>query len=367
MRLTPSTHDNPKIQHYKLEQHSCSVDITLRNRMPQCPVCSQYVKVVADQNADHIMNEHISSGCRTYVFQEHHTKKRCKICSNPNNYDVIICKSCTHQFCLTHRHPDSHRCSGGPSSASGSGSVSPATSPAPVVAAPARHDPRSPAERQVAESRASALLARLQVSKANRAPPKAPSQSRSTTSTTQPTTIPPSASTKSSTEPQPSMLSSVSNFVSSFLSSSASNSNRPSQSSLINARWHASARGDESIPSARRVYLSVHLHPSAVTQSIAKTASAMKSPVPVFVDSQWSVGRCIDFIANATHIKNNNDKFQSAKLHLCVASHDDAQPPSDPTMIVPDGLTALPWELSVQMLNPTVRSGDDVTLALQIK
>jgi len=106
--------------HFPLSAHPCSVDISKKGTMPQCPVCGQFVKVTAGQNADAIVNQHILQNCKSLVMestteakQKEKKLKECglKGCHNPDGYDTIVCSGCQKKFCLTHRLPDSHDCS----------------------------------------------------------------------------------------------------------------------------------------------------------------------------------------------------------------------------------------------------------------
>lgn len=109
------------LEHHKFKDHDCNTDITLKGKMPQCPLCSKFVKVKATDSVDAIVNAHILSGCVSHLLEKSSeekkktaSKKHCglKGCSNPNKFDTLICAKCRKQFCLSHRHEESHNCPG---------------------------------------------------------------------------------------------------------------------------------------------------------------------------------------------------------------------------------------------------------------
>lgn len=105
------------LAHKGYTDHDCSFDITQASVMPQCPVCTQYIKVPQGLSADIVVNRHINSGCNSDLLEKSEKEKKkirknkqCGVCRNPENYDTMICATCRKQFCLTHRHSDSHKC-----------------------------------------------------------------------------------------------------------------------------------------------------------------------------------------------------------------------------------------------------------------
>lgn len=72
----------------------------------------------------------------------------------------------------------------------------------------------------------------------------------------------------------------------------------------------AKARGDIKIPSERRIYLSTE---ASVDTTIAKHPSA-----PLFVSSEWSVGRMLDFVAKELQVQNLNNRVAGEEDRLRV-------------------------------------------------
>lgn len=105
--------------HREVKNHSCNFDITQVGKMPQCPICKEYLKVSMEKgNADAIVNEHILQKCKTHLLlkrtisEEERVKQRrkCNVCKNLKNFDNVRCVKCQKLHCLEHRAPETHKC-----------------------------------------------------------------------------------------------------------------------------------------------------------------------------------------------------------------------------------------------------------------
>jgi len=106
------------MDHRESSQHSCSVDLAEKGKMPTCPVCGATIKVKATDQPDAVVNAHILSKCKDYVFDVEMEKKKLKDlkqcaypgCHNREHYETLLCGPCGNTYCLTHRHQDLHKC-----------------------------------------------------------------------------------------------------------------------------------------------------------------------------------------------------------------------------------------------------------------
>jgi len=215
--------------------------------MPSCPLCHQFVKLKAGESPDARMNEHMGSGCKKHLLkksaEEKHkleSKRKCGTCNNPNKYDTIICKQCNQQFCLTHRLPESHKCS-----------------------VPSARDKKAAAR----NSRVTALMDKIKLNKEKKEEEKKQKQKQkeikakttTSTTTTTTTTLEPTTANKS-------------NWSLNSASSSSSGT---------------SVRGDASIMNSERFYLEV-VYPSGNLKG--------KSWESYYFHRTWTVGQAIDYI-----------------------------------------------------------------------
>lgn len=107
------------LEHRSFGAHQCSLDLAQKGVMPQCPICSKYVRVNAEQTPDAVMDIHIRSGCKSNLLEKSAEEKKnfssakhCnkKGCKNSENFDTVKCIKCGKQHCLTHRHAEDHDC-----------------------------------------------------------------------------------------------------------------------------------------------------------------------------------------------------------------------------------------------------------------
>jgi hypothetical protein len=89
-------------------EHSCpAAQKQLGRVIPECPLCSEPVSVKAGQDANRAVELHIRGGCAP-PRTTHHS---CSYKSCQKREAVAInCRSCSHNFCIKHRAPLSHKC-----------------------------------------------------------------------------------------------------------------------------------------------------------------------------------------------------------------------------------------------------------------
>ncbi|KAJ3440646.1 zinc finger an1-type domain 2a [Anaeramoeba flamelloides] len=93
--------------------HKCESYVYTEKKIVECPICSKDVQINENDVVDVIMNRHISSGCKSHLYQL--TQKRdVYTCSHKNckrkEYFPIVCSSCGENFCLNHRISSAHKC-----------------------------------------------------------------------------------------------------------------------------------------------------------------------------------------------------------------------------------------------------------------
>lgn len=273
--------------------------------MPQCPLCSKYVLVTAGQNADDRMNVHMNSRCQALVLEEKATAKRkvCGLpgCRNPENFDLVSCRSCGKQYCLTHRHPETHKCE----KASGAASV---PSGRPLKAG----------ER---------LLEKLREEKARRAqqPQQNGERKRAPAAAQSQPQIQPSASPSPS--PSPALP----------MDPHALAQRRRAASQ----RLRGSALGDDRVKTEDRVYFDVSF-PSLLEYPSGGRPRWLSHAF--YFSRNWTVGRALDFVCEHAGIENRNNVASAKKL----------------LMVVSDTGVDLPTDVTFGLLDPSVASGDSL-------
>ncbi|XP_065158478.1 AN1-type zinc finger protein 2A-like [Atheta coriaria] len=102
-------------EHYTYSGHNCPNSYLKNNQVPVCPLCNKPIPVALGQQPDAVVGAHIDNDCqsdpavsRRKVFTNRCTKKGCK------NKEVIpvVCVDCKLNYCLKHRHPQDHACTG---------------------------------------------------------------------------------------------------------------------------------------------------------------------------------------------------------------------------------------------------------------
>ncbi|NXS63261.1 ZFN2B protein, partial [Brachypteracias leptosomus] len=150
--------------HITYAQHHCTSAYKKDVQVPVCPLCNTPVPVRRGEMPDVVVGEHIDRDCRSDPAQRKRkifTNKCLKPGCKQKEMMKVICDQCHKNYCLKHRHPLDHDCSGAgrpplskaghaavaraqassskPVAASSSGAARPADSPSPP--APARAAP----------------------------------------------------------------------------------------------------------------------------------------------------------------------------------------------------------------------------------
>lgn len=106
------------LQHYQYDTHKCDKAKDRNVQVPACPLCSEPVVGKRNELPDVAVSQHIDQYCK----RNESIKNRPKQNSNLQacNYksckqkDLIYleCKDCCKRFCIKHRHPTDHLCTG---------------------------------------------------------------------------------------------------------------------------------------------------------------------------------------------------------------------------------------------------------------
>lgn len=83
--------------------HACTVDRTVKNTMPKCPLCGMFVKIAANENPDAVMDLHIKSGCKVSLLDKESENKKvsCSMAHCKRKELIpITCPSCKLTFCI---------------------------------------------------------------------------------------------------------------------------------------------------------------------------------------------------------------------------------------------------------------------------
>jgi len=98
--------------HLQYDLHNCSSSYKKNIQVPVCPLCSQPIPVARGAVPDLAVSEHIENNCQVRakkkVFSNRCNKPKCK----KKELVPCICETCKLNFCLTHRHPADHDCTG---------------------------------------------------------------------------------------------------------------------------------------------------------------------------------------------------------------------------------------------------------------
>ena len=103
------------LDHRKPADHSCPVPIP-DNTTVFCPICKAaiLVRFSEGENAQQNLAEHANSKCRKHALPNK-PKYACGVEKCKKQSDVPFdCSICEKQFCLRHRAPDNHECTGPP-------------------------------------------------------------------------------------------------------------------------------------------------------------------------------------------------------------------------------------------------------------
>lgn len=102
-------------EHYSYITHNCANIYKKNNQVPACPLCSRPIPVKKGEHPDYVVGAHIDNDC-----QSDPAKNRRKVFTNKCSFHKcktkellpVICKDCSKNFCIKHRHPTDHACEG---------------------------------------------------------------------------------------------------------------------------------------------------------------------------------------------------------------------------------------------------------------
>lgn len=100
-------------EHFQYEKHSCENPYPNNVQVPVCPLCNKPVPSKRGEQPDIAVSEHIDRDCQAdpavskrKLYTNKCSVKGCKI----KDVVKITCDKCVKIYCLTHRHPDDHKC-----------------------------------------------------------------------------------------------------------------------------------------------------------------------------------------------------------------------------------------------------------------
>lgn len=120
------------IEHYQYERHNCDKAKDKDFQVPVCPLCMEPVMGKRGQLPDIFVSEHIDQFCKgNEAIQARlaasKRKTNLQACSHKSckQKDVIYleCSDCRAKFCIRHRHPTDHSCTGPPKATPFSSSI----------------------------------------------------------------------------------------------------------------------------------------------------------------------------------------------------------------------------------------------------
>ncbi|NWX92293.1 ZFN2B protein, partial [Nothoprocta pentlandii] len=102
-------------EHVAYAQHGCTSAYKKDVQVPVCPLCNTPVPVRRGQMPDAVVGEHIDRDCKSDPAQRKRkifTNKCLKPGCKQKEMMKVICDQCHKNYCLKHRHPLDHDCSG---------------------------------------------------------------------------------------------------------------------------------------------------------------------------------------------------------------------------------------------------------------
>ncbi|XP_004467800.1 AN1-type zinc finger protein 2B isoform X2 [Dasypus novemcinctus] len=139
--------------HVAYAQHHCGSAYQKDVQVPVCPLCNAPVPVARGEPPDRAVGEHIDRDCRSDPAQQKRkifTNKCERSGCRQREMMKLTCERCGRNFCIKHRHPLDHDCSGAerPTSRAGLAAISRAqglASPKSAVRSPSQTSaPASP-------------------------------------------------------------------------------------------------------------------------------------------------------------------------------------------------------------------------------
>ncbi|NWS66646.1 ZFN2B protein, partial [Crotophaga sulcirostris] len=101
--------------HVAYAQHECTSAYKKDVQVPVCPLCNTPVPVRRGEMPDVVVGEHIDRDCKSDPAQRKRkifTNKCLKPGCKQKEMMKLICDQCHNNYCLKHRHPLDHDCSG---------------------------------------------------------------------------------------------------------------------------------------------------------------------------------------------------------------------------------------------------------------
>ncbi|NXI70529.1 ZFN2B protein, partial [Anseranas semipalmata] len=101
--------------HVAYAQHDCTSAYKKDVQVPVCPLCNTPVPVRRGEMPDVVVGEHIDRDCKSDPAQRKRkifTNKCLKPGCKQKEMMKVICEQCHKNYCLKHRHPLDHDCSG---------------------------------------------------------------------------------------------------------------------------------------------------------------------------------------------------------------------------------------------------------------
>ncbi|NXL56020.1 ZFN2B protein, partial [Chordeiles acutipennis] len=101
--------------HIAYAQHDCTSAYKKDVQVPVCPLCNTPVPVRRGDMPDVVVGEHIDRDCKSDPAQRKRkifTNKCLKPGCKQKEMMKVICDQCHKNYCLKHRHPLDHDCSG---------------------------------------------------------------------------------------------------------------------------------------------------------------------------------------------------------------------------------------------------------------
>ncbi|XP_032757271.1 AN1-type zinc finger protein 2B [Rattus rattus] len=101
--------------HVAYAQHHCGSAYQKDIQVPVCPLCNVPVPVARGEPPDRAVGEHIDRDCRSDPAQQKRkifTNKCERSGCRQREMMKLTCDRCGRNFCIKHRHPLDHDCSG---------------------------------------------------------------------------------------------------------------------------------------------------------------------------------------------------------------------------------------------------------------
>ncbi|GAB6032619.1 AN1-type zinc finger protein 2A [Chamberlinius hualienensis] len=100
------------ISHMLYNQHKCEAAYKKDVQVPVCPLCNKPIPVNKGEIPDIKVGEHMDDYCQSDPAKQRRIYvNRCSVKSCKTKELIkVTCSTCNQNFCLKHRHPESHSC-----------------------------------------------------------------------------------------------------------------------------------------------------------------------------------------------------------------------------------------------------------------